>query len=181
MDISAHSGHKPSNFGKRGGFSLVEIALAIGVLSFGMLATVGLLPVGMSTFHQAIDSSIGSQVLQRVVNDARQTDFSVLVTNSGNQLINAGATGLKAVRYFDYQGIELTSTGNYIYQVNTRIAPQTTLPNSAAVASLATVTVQIANNPGHQPITPNPQTNLWSNPAFNISTYSAMVARNNNK
>jgi len=181
MDISAHSGHKPFKLRKRGGFSLIEIALAIGVLSFGMLATVGLLPIGMSTFHQAIDTSIGAQVVQRVINDARQTDFTTLITGSNTQTIAAGTTGLKAMRYFDSQGNELTSSGNYIYQVNTRIAPQTTLPSSGAFSGLATVTVQIVNNPGHQQIALNSQTNLWSNAAFHISTYSAMVAQSQNQ
>jgi uncharacterized protein (TIGR02598 family) len=177
MDISSHSSHKSFRPGTRGGFSLIEIALAIGVLSFGMLATVGILPVGMTTFHQAIDSSIGSQVVQRVVNDARQTDFQTLITDPGTQEVYP-STGVKPFRYFDFQGNEITSSGAYVYEVNTRIAPQTTLPNSGGVASLATVTVQIANNPGHQTLQPDGQTNLWSNPAFNISTYSAMVARN---
>jgi uncharacterized protein (TIGR02598 family) len=161
---------------RQGGFSLIEVALAVGVLSFGMLATVGLLPVGMSTFHQAIDTSIGSQIVQHVINDARQSDFTALLTSTTSQPTPAYV--LQPVRYFDYQGNELTSSANSVYEVNTRISPQPTLPNSLSLGTLVSVTVQIASNPGHQTIPYDPGlTDLWNDPAFNISTYSAMVAQ----
>jgi uncharacterized protein (TIGR02598 family) len=167
--------------GQRAAFSLIEIALALGVLSFGFLATFGLIPVGMGTFRQAMDTSIGSEIVQRVLNDARQTDF--------NDLVLASGSNGKSFRYFDNQGIEVTGTNtavapaNAIYQVNTRINPTTMLPitsGSNSLTTLATVTVQITNNPGHQTIAMDP-TNLWNDPKFFISTYSGMVAQSTNQ
>jgi len=127
--------------------------------TFGLLATFGLLPVGLNTSHQAMEASIGSQIVQHVVNDARQTDFAVLTSGSAN-----------IPRYFDYQGNELGSSSmNYLYEVNTSVAPQTSLPNSAAIPTLATVTVQIATNSAHL---------AWGSPSLNVSTYTALVAKN---
>lgn len=177
MDISAHTGPNILRSKNNGGFSLIEVALAVGVLGFGLLATFGLIPVGMSTFHQAVNTSIGAQVVQHVINDARQADFTALLTGSNNQAITAATgPGYKAARYFDNQGNELTTPANSIYEVNTVVTPQTTLPTATQIGTLATVTVQIATNPGHVPMTSGTN-NLWTNPAINITTYSAMVAQ----
>ena len=82
MDTSRHTNPEalfPPCRRRRSGFTLVEVALALGgVFSFGMIATFGLIPTGISTFHQAVDTSIGSQVIQHVINDARETDFCLL-------------------------------------------------------------------------------------------------------
>jgi uncharacterized protein (TIGR02598 family) len=164
---------------------LIEIALTLGVLSFGFLATFGLIPVGMGTYRQAMDTSIGSQIVQRVLNDAKQTDF--------NTLISSGTSSTPSFRYFDNQGDEVTPIPpstvvpvTAVYEVNTRITGSTTVPMSSGTTSstntfptLATVTVQITNNPGHQTLTM--AGNLWNDPRFYISTYSGMVAESNNQ
>src|SRR5687767_4065395 len=63
----------------RGGFSLVEVVLAIGVVSFAFVAILGLVPAGMSQFRQAIDTAVCAQIAQRVIGDAQQTDFDLLI------------------------------------------------------------------------------------------------------
>lgn len=179
----------------RAGFSLVEVSLAIGVVAFAFLAVFGLLPAGMTTFRRAIDTSVGSQIAQRVIDDAEQTDFTTLISPAGNGGTSTPATTPfdMATRYFDGQGEELLAThaSQAVYNVNTRVAPTTTLPATGTGAlpnvNVATVTVQVANNPGNQPLTVSASTMLWtgtlaSSPAgasfVPITTYSAMVARN---
>jgi uncharacterized protein (TIGR02598 family) len=185
MDTSVPSApNLASRHGRRrkrcAAFSLIEIALALGVLSFGFLATFGLIPVGMGTFRQAMDTSIGSEIVQRVLNDARQTDF--------NDLILASGSNGKSFRYFDNQGNELQTANSgvapagAIYEVNTRINPTTALPvtsGSNSLTTLVTVTIQITNNPAHQAISMD-STNLWNDRRFYISTYSGMVAQSTN-
>ena len=63
----------------RAGFSLVEVVLAVGVISFAFVAIMGLIPAGLTQFRQAMDTSVGSQIAQRVIFDAEQTDFDTLV------------------------------------------------------------------------------------------------------
>lgn len=177
------------NARKRSAFSLVEVTLAIGVMAFALLAIFGLLPTGMGVFRQALDTSVSSQIIQRVLNDARETDFAYLIQDASNQTITA-PTGVKAVRYFDDQGNELSVPAGAIYQVNTRIMPQTTLPttdpNALANTNLATVTVQVANNPGNQLLASGTnnlwtgayQTNTANTGVVPMITYSAVVSRN---
>ena len=192
IDLNMHK----STHRRQAAFSLVEVTMAIGIVAFAFLSLLGLVPTGLKTFRQAVDATVGSQITQRVINEAQQTDFDQLIKDASGQAIVSGATGVKALRYFDEQGDEIllsptdspsgSSAGlsssvtippEAIYAVNTRILHTTTVPDNANYDDLVTVTVQIANNPGHQPI--NPDANmLWSDPRFPILTYSGIVARN---
>ncbi|MGB8355391.1 MAG: Verru_Chthon cassette protein B [Chthoniobacteraceae bacterium] len=172
MDIPKHSGPDFRKTRKsQSAFSLVEVVMAIGVVAFAFISVLGLIPTGLNTFKQAVDASVGAQIVQRVMNEAEQTDFSVLTSGSTSTIS-------KPMRYFDEQGNELTATNGAIYQVNTRITPSTSISANASYTTVATVIVQIANNPGNQTIKTDPSTNLWSDPRFSITTYSGLVAQN---
>lgn len=179
---------------KQTAFSLVEVTLAIGVVAFAFIGVFGLIPTGLNTFHQAVDASVGSQIAQKVINEAQQTDFDTL-TDSANLPQNSGTSagysfqgpkvGSPALRYFDEQGNELpaSAAGRAIYQVRTRIMPATLPPYTgssqpATNSDLATVTIQIANNPANQQIAVDKNTNLWSDFRFSITAYSTLVSKN---
>jgi len=173
MDIFKHFGHKlPKIRRTRAAFSLVEVTLAIGIFGFAFTTIVGLIPVGLTTFRHAMDASVGSQICQRVINDAQQTDFDVL-TQGAN-----GSSVAKPVRYFDGEGNAVTDPAKSVYQVNTVVTAVTVMPNDATFASLATLAVQIVNNPGNQTIKTNPTTSAWEDPRFVIASYSGLVSRN---
>jgi len=159
--------------GKKQGFSLVEVVLAIGVISFAFLSVLGLLPLGMTTFKQSMETTVSSQIAQRVLNEAVQTDFDLLIDNShllrdtnGNvspakftflaPSVASAANG-STWRYFDDQGTELASTNaaKATYHVLTRINPQVPLPGaetSGDLKGLAQVTVQVVKNPANRSI-----------------------------
>ncbi len=169
METSVTSDPNPLSLGVRRfsaqAFSLIEVALAIGLLSFALVAVFGLIPAGMSTFRKAMDVSVGSQIAQRVINDAQQSDWA--------ELIKSGAT---ATRYFDDQGAEVDGAATAIYHVKTVIIPVTNVPGGSN-ADLATVTVQVANNPGNRAITE--ADGVWKQQQIvPISSYTSFVARN---
>ena len=169
------------------GFSLVEVVLAVGIIAFAFVAILGLLPAGLHQFRQAMDTSISAQIAQRVIEDAQQTDFDTLVDAKHHQAgsvqpiqansYSAGDTMKSSpihTRYFDEQGNEIipqsttpvsTELAKIVYFVNTRILPATTLPGvqgdpSVVNTGLATVTVQVAFNPGGFPLKFDQQTLL---------------------
>lgn len=87
------------------GFSLVEVALALGLFAFCFVALIGLLPVGLNTFRSAMDTSASAQIFERIAADAELADFDAL-------LATAETTGgvdylLLPLRYFDDEGEEL--------------------------------------------------------------------------
>jgi len=157
----------------------VEITMAIGIVSFAFVAVLGLLPSGLTTFRKAMDASVSSQIFQRVINEAQQTDFSTLV-----------ATPLPVVAYFDDQGNKLdpANKAKAIYHVKTRVTISTPLPGSSTPnTDLATVAIQIANNPGNVDLNSsiletNPRSSLhdlWKmNTGIAVAMQSTMVSRN---
>lgn len=56
-------------------FSLVEVVLALGICSFAMIAIVGMIPVGLSTFRDAMDTSVQSQIVQGLASEILLTDY----------------------------------------------------------------------------------------------------------
>jgi uncharacterized protein (TIGR02598 family) len=159
---------------RQAGFSLVEVVLAVGVVSFAFVAILGLIPAGLSQFRQAVDTSVCSQIAQRVIMDAQQTEFDILIDAANTQSKEPGISfrapkiSGAELRYFDEQGNEVVPSNEsaktnpatlstkekalIVYHVNTRIRPMTVLPRTSGDESpaIATVTVEVAYNPGHR-------------------------------
>ncbi len=74
-------------------FSLVEIVLALGIVSFAMVSIFGLIPVGLTTFRQAKNLSVEANIAQQLASDVQRSDFQ-----------NLGATNFT----FDEQGIAVS-------------------------------------------------------------------------
>ena len=172
---------------RRAAFSLVEVTFSIGIVAFGFVTTLGLLPTGLTTFRRAMDASIGSQIAQHVINDAQQTDFGLLTS------------GPQSLRYFDDEGKEVIPTNpanvtpsekqKITYWVNTQIVSATPVPTSTvANTSLATVKIQVANNPSNSPLAQASGDSMaWSGGfqrdpsvggAVPIASYWTLVSRN---
>jgi uncharacterized protein (TIGR02598 family) len=158
----------------------VEVVLAVGVVAFAFVAVLGLLPAGMTQFRQAVDTSVCAQIAQRIIMDAQQSDFDVLVDRlsvnptgppAPHFTFRAPQVEAGAFRYFDEQGNEVVFTTpnpsvqnlnerNVVYHVNTRIAVTTDLPVAGFEGSnntdLATVTVEVVHNPSNQPLAIEP-------------------------
>lgn len=158
------------------GFTLVEVALAIGIVAFAFVALLALLPAGQNAFRQSIDVAVCGQIAQRILNEAQMSDFQTLIDarHVGNEAtenftFRAPTVSKPAFRYFDDQGRELSLRSDtptaeeqrkIVYQVNTRIMPRAMLPANRTVRvsndmanskippePLALITVQIAINP----------------------------------
>lgn len=214
MDTSRTSARRFDRVLKRfSGFSLVEVTLAIGIVASAVVVVVGLFPSGMNTFRQAMNASVGGQIAQQLISEAQQTDFDTL--RSPNNIPVApdydypvNTTFNKLDRYFDDQGGEtmVASPGapsaveklKIVYWVRTRVSPRSDLPNLAKVPGagnpeivnskvIATVVIQIANNPSNQPLAQeagtaddsnSPLRNLWSG-AFQSDPTKIKVVPNN--
>lgn len=52
---------------RRFGFSLVEVVLALGVISFAIVAILGLIPTGLQTSHSSQDETRAAQIAQTIL------------------------------------------------------------------------------------------------------------------
>ena len=119
--------------------------MSLGILSFACTTLLGLLPMGLGLFRNALDTSVESQIIQRMAGDLQQADFDTMLKTSC------------PVRYFDEQGNEKTTPQSGLYWVKVGVFPSCPLPSASGTASnpntdLAKVVVQIAFNPGNRPL-----------------------------
>ena len=189
-------------------FSLIETAIALGIVAFVLVALMGMLPVGLSSFRQSIDATVCAQIIQRIVSDAEQSDFDLL----SKKATSTDATFfVLPTRYFDDQGNEIVPAAasgptaaewqRIIYQVRVRGSQPGPPDSSAAPAANFTslpqegtrfhprdssfLTIQIANNPGNRTL-PVGTEQLWSateakKMGLALTTQSAIVTRNGPK
>ena len=125
-----------------------------------------------------MELSVCSQIAQRVINDAQQTDFSTLIDEKNLPpysdadaafTFRAPLLQQAALRFFDDQGGEIRSATagrtdlsnltaeqqrRISYWVNTRIMPWGLLPGSTGRRGqhMACLTLQVAFNPSNAPI-----------------------------
>jgi uncharacterized protein (TIGR02598 family) len=189
------------------GFSLVETALALGIVAFALVALMALLPIGLTTFRTAIDTSVSAQIVQRIVADAEQSDFDLLLASAEAR---KGDLMVLPSRFFDDQGTEVVPASRsspnsaesqrILYRVRVRAsqpgAGQVDSHSSAQFTSLPSLAgqprfnprdttflaIQIANNPSGRELATDDAL-LWDTEAarrggVSIVMQTAIVARN---
>jgi uncharacterized protein (TIGR02598 family) len=102
-------------------FSLVEVALSIGIVSFAMTAIFGLLPVGLDAFRDARTLSVESAIAQKLAAEVQ-----------GGEM----ASGEELTLFFDNQGVETTEPEAVFVA---RVAPPVEVKANALLAQEAPV------------------------------------------
>lgn len=85
---------------------MVEVVLALGIMSFALMGIVGLLPVGLSQFRKAIDTTVQAQIVQDATNMIQRTPFA--------DIDSFGTAGNPAVYYYDHEGIR-SNEADHVY------------------------------------------------------------------
>ena len=109
----------------RQGFSLVEAALSVGILSFGFLGLVPLLGLGLTATRQARDNHTSAQIAENFIDQAQQGTL----TNGASYVDDQGNTCASSVACYHIQTATTTVSGNL-----TRLTVQVT-PVSAPTRS----------------------------------------------
>ncbi|SDU29342.1 Verru_Chthon cassette protein B [Verrucomicrobium sp. GAS474] len=110
-------------------FSLVEVLLALGIVSFALIGLMSLLPVGLKTFHQADMTTTETQIAQTLVNRLQLSGFT-----------NALGGG-NASYYFTSEGQPTADRGgqNTLYTVTVTAATNVALPGAAGGSHSANI------------------------------------------
>lgn len=70
-----HKSSPDSRFRARLGFSLVEIVMAIGIVSFALIATLGLLPVGLNVMRESMNQTALANISHQIRGELQQISF----------------------------------------------------------------------------------------------------------
>jgi uncharacterized protein (TIGR02598 family) len=85
-------------------FSLIEVVLALGIVSFAMVSIFGLICLGIGSVRQSLDSMVRTQIAQGIVSDAQLADFDnladyhVYYDEDGNEVTAADTRQIYAVQ-----------------------------------------------------------------------------------
>lgn len=109
-------------------FSLVEAVISIGIVSFAMMGILGMVPVGLATFRNAMNLTVESSIVQEVAGDLQRTDYADLA-----------ATNL----YFDEQGLRVPGLSHPSRIYSVEVTPPRPLDAATLVAPTAASTVAI--------------------------------------
>ena len=106
-------------------FSLVEVTIALAIVTFAVVSVMGLLPTGLTTMRTATDQTTVAQI-------AREISAEVLLTPFGelDSYISAHGT-----RYFDSEGGRTDDPAAY-FRIETSLAASE-FPGSAASVNLS--------------------------------------------
>ena len=113
------------------GFSLVELALALGVVSFVMIALFGLLPTGLNTNDAAVQETGAVNVLAAVEADLRATPNSTTSVASSQFAItipsgSPSPSTTFATLYIASGGNTVTTSAGAHYQLSIWMTPPAT-------------------------------------------------------
>jgi uncharacterized protein (TIGR02598 family) len=127
------------------GFTLVEVMLALAIVSIGLITILGLLPTGLRSARDAADNTIAATVVQDVFSTLRTNPF----TNEDLTALGFPASGGPLPGYnlqinypaitafFDHEGFTAATVADHYYQVNL------TFTNQAPLGALSLVTATI--------------------------------------
>jgi uncharacterized protein (TIGR02598 family) len=105
------------------GFSLVEVVLALGVISFAIVAILGLIPTGLQTSHSSQDETRATQIAQTIFSSMAsqsQTQFTgiTLQLNDSSNIspLDLTSSGTASV-YADNDGKLSANSAGAIYAI----------------------------------------------------------------
>ncbi len=122
------------------GFSLVEVVMAIGIVSFSMMTILALLPVGLTSLKDATDRDGITQITQQLRSDLDQIPFSSTTASVVTITSLPGETS-----YYARNGTLLTSAAGAYFKANFAVASPAFPGVTSSIASTSqTVTVTLS-------------------------------------
>ncbi len=119
-----------------GGFSLVEVTLALGIAAFTLLAVFGLMPVGMNATYSSGEQTMAADLATAIASDLQNTPPSGTAVTSQIFKISIPVTGgTLNTLYFDEAGVAATTLDS----VKHRYRAEIYLRRPSTTSALATV------------------------------------------
>ena len=118
---------------RRAGFSLVEVAMSLAIVGFACVALIGMIPMGLTSFHQAMGNTIEADIVQNLSNDMLLANFSDLYQYSYQNSALKGGTANQTY-YYDSEGTPWTASSQ-LPMVYTAVVTLTPITSSATAST----------------------------------------------
>lgn len=177
-------------FFRKPGFSLVEVTMAIGIVSFALVSILGLMPVGLNLFRDTVKDTSSKRIADRLIAEIRDTSWE----NLKNYAEGSGATGWGYyATKFDMEGDAMDS-GNWAFKARADVSsvtgekwnyPVKLSGNSYIEQNLRKVTISVAYWPDHKGEGENESDGTWvfsptsaASQRGDVRTYSFLLSNN---
>lgn len=117
-------------------FSLVEVTIALGIVSFCLIAILGLLPAGLNTNKASVQQNAAANLATLVASDLRSTPATTNRSMYYGLELPAGSTGNKSV-LLDESGGVASDAASAVYLATVTVAA----PASGVTASSARILI----------------------------------------
>ena len=113
-------------------FSLIEVAIALGIFAFSMIPIIGLVSSGMKILRNSMDDTIQVDIARKTVGEAMRVPYTNLSSFNGTNF------------YFDDEGIQqASSNAQTIFVASHSVAnPPSLVTADTNIAQLLRVTVR---------------------------------------
>jgi len=92
------------------GFSLIEVVMALGIVSFSMLAIMGVLPLGLSTLQDSVNQTATAIISQQIRSELQQVSFDSTVAFNITQF---DTTSSGYYEYYTYDGVKTVQANRF--------------------------------------------------------------------
>jgi uncharacterized protein (TIGR02598 family) len=140
------------------GFTLVEVMLALAIVSIGLIAILGLLPTGLRSARDAADNTISATIVQDVFNTIRTnqfisvnlSDFGTVQAGQPTPPYNLQNNYAPITFYFDQEGFRPATPQDHYFQVTLTFTNQApALPALSMVTATVVWPAQSKNPANH--------------------------------
>lgn len=114
------------------GFSLVEVVIALGVISFALVAIIGLLPIGLASNRGTIQETRANHLAEEIFSTLRSQSFtSVSLASLANSsgaidlsVENTASGTVGAILHANYDGQFVAANDYFTIELRFRNAPE---------------------------------------------------------
>jgi uncharacterized protein (TIGR02598 family) len=144
-----------SRFGMAG-FSLIEVAITIGLLAVAFVAVVSLVLPAHQQLKTAMDTTTAAQIARSVVSELQAAGLGEVLRMGGMEGGDAPRMANLPAQYFTSTGREVASDElERVYQVNTRVLRDEQTPGAGTgegARGWAVLTVEVVAAPAGVPV-----------------------------
>jgi uncharacterized protein (TIGR02598 family) len=120
---------------------MVEIVIALAVISVGVIGILGLLPNALDSSRNAADNTLAATIVQDTFSTIRTQPFAAVDLSTLGPTFPPGPYNLQfpplsITAYFDGSGLTPATAQDNYYKVVLNILPQGTLPLSLVTATV---------------------------------------------
>jgi uncharacterized protein (TIGR02598 family) len=128
-------GRRVGKFAGCTAFTLIEVLLSLGIVSFAFMALCGVLPVGLRTYREAMDATCRANIVRVITAELAQAPYGAIDALEGKD------------RFFSDQGLEVAADGDARFRVKYENVLAAASVFGATNSSLKPVTVDIFSVP----------------------------------